>query len=72
MDKKRQSTASQLQPSTLALDDCLKLISMNKDNAFELDTFVILLEKSGVDISVHEFANSLQDSLAGASDYHWK
>lgn len=72
-DKKRQSAASQLQPSTLALDDCLKLISMNKDNAFELDTFVILPEeKSGVDITVHEFANGLRDSLAEASDYHWK
>jgi len=28
------------QPSTLTLDECLKLISMNKDSPFELDTFV--------------------------------
>ena len=45
------------QPSILVLGECLKLISMNRDEAFELDTFV----------GVHEFANGLHDQLAGTS-----
>jgi len=48
----------------------LKLISMNKDSAFELVTFVTLPEKRGTEVSVHDFVNSLRDSLARASDYH--
>ena len=62
------------QPSTLTLDECLKLISMNKDSPFELDTFVHVPleprepEKDGV----HGWANRLRDMLAKASEYQWK
>ena len=66
------NTMSRSLPSNLVLEACLKLISMNKDSAFELDTFVTLLEKRGTEVSVHDFTNSLRDSLARASDYHWK
>ena len=67
------NTTSHLLPSNLGLEACLKLISMNKDSAFELDTFVTLPEeKRGTEVSVHDFANGLRDSLARASDYHWK
>jgi hypothetical protein len=61
------------QPSLLAFDECLTLISMNRDEAFELDTFVVLPEEmKGDGLSVHEFANGFRDRLASASDYHWK
>jgi hypothetical protein len=70
---KVRSTTSQIQPSSLALDDCLMLLSMNKNSAFELDAYVTVpAEKIGVDLSVHAFANSLRDYMAQASDYHWK
>src|SRR5882762_9279897 len=64
---------SHLPPSTLALTDCLKLVSANKNSPFELDTFVVLpKEKSDDKESIHDIANTLCDTLAAASDYHWK
>jgi len=63
----------QLPPSTLALPDCLKLLSLNKNSPFELDTFVVLpKEKRDDKESIHDIANTLRDTLAVASDYHWK
>jgi len=70
---KTHTQTSWLQPSILALDDCLKLISMHKDSTFELDAFVILPgKKNGPKQGVHDFVNSLWDMLNQASDYHWK
>lgn len=70
---KTHKNMPQLQPSILALEDCLKLVSMHKDSAFELDAFVILPgEKNGPEQGVHDFANNLWDMLSQASDYHWK
>ena len=70
---KVQSTTSPMQPSSLALDDCLMLLSMNKDSAFELDAFVTIpVEKMSLDLGIHDFANSLCDYVAEALDYHWK
>jgi hypothetical protein len=48
------------QPSLLTLEECLILISVNRDEAFELDTFIVLPEEMKRDgLSVHEFANGL-------------
>ena len=64
---------SSLPPSTLALSDCLKLVSANKNSPFELDTYVILPKEKWSDKeSVCDAANTLRDTLAEASDYHWK
>lgn len=60
-------------PSTLTLEHCLQLLSMNKDNAFELDAFVILpIDEYDEKLSTHDVANGLCDKLAKALDYHWK
>jgi hypothetical protein len=71
-----KSLTGTAQPSLLTLKECLILISINRDEAFELDTFIILMEEMKGDgfngLSVHEFANGLCDQLAGASDFHWK
>ena len=61
-----------MQPS-LALDECLQLLSMNKDSPLELDAFVTIPgEKIGMELGVHDYANRLRDYLAEASNYHWK
>ena len=66
---KGSRTGTGVQPSLLAFDECLTLISMNRDEAFKLDNFVVLPEEmKGDGLSVHEFANGLCDWLASASD----
>ncbi|KAF7978602.1 hypothetical protein HWV62_45332 [Athelia sp. TMB] len=60
-------------PSTVTLDQCLELISNNKNEAFELDVFVVLPEdmwraRGG---GFHGFGNAVRDKIAEASDYHW-
>jgi len=67
-----KSVSSKLLPSTLALVDCLKLVSLSKDNPFELDAFVILSQKNIETGTIHNIANTLHDSFAKASNYHWK
>jgi hypothetical protein len=70
---KVHSTTSPMQPSSLALNDCLTLLSMNKDSTFELNAFVTIpVEKMVLDLGIHGFTNSLCDYMAEASDYHWK
>jgi hypothetical protein len=47
-------------------------VSLSKDSPFKLDTFVVLpWEKSIETDTVHNIANTLQDCLVKASDYHW-
>jgi hypothetical protein len=65
------STTSHVQLSSLALDDCLQLLSMNKDSPSKLDAFVTIPgEKIGMELGVHDYANCLCDYLADTSDYH--
>ena len=67
------STTSLMQPSSLALDDCLMLLSMNKDSMFELDAFVTIpVEKMSLDLGIHDFTNSLHNYIAEALEHHWK
>lgn len=73
MENAGKTEASHIPPSTLALADCLELVSANKNSPFELDTFVILPKEESITAdSIHDIANTLRDSLAEASDYHWK
>ena len=66
-------TTPHMQPSSLALDDCLQLLSMNKDSPFELDVCVTIPgKKIGMELGVHDYANCLCDHLVEASDCHWK
>ena len=65
-------TTSGLQPSTLSLEDCLKLLSISKDSPFELDAFVDIPDGIFDGEDVHGFSNGLRDQLAEASDYRWK
>ena len=61
-----------MQPSSLALNECLQLLSMNKDSPFELDAFVTVPgEKIGMELGVHDYANCLRDYMAEASDYEY-
>jgi hypothetical protein len=69
--------ATHLQPSTISLQECLELVSNNRNNPFELDAFVTVSpdvwNASGNETqTVHARANRLRDLLAEASDYHWK
>jgi hypothetical protein len=62
-----------LPPSILALTDCFKIVSANKNSPFKLDTFVVLSkEKSDNKENIYDIANTLYDTFAMASDYHWK
>ena len=65
-------TTSGLQPSVLSLEDCLKLLSISKDSAFELDAFVKIPDKIFEGKDMHSFSNGLHNQLAEATDYRWK
>ena len=59
-----KSVSSKLPPSTLALEDCLNLVSLSKNSPFELDTFVVLPQENGVETgTIHNIANTLRDGF---------
>ena len=74
---RRSKHLSEMQPSVITLEECLQLVSMNKDSPFELDAFVhipvgLFGEGHEEEEIVHKRANRIQDELARASEYHWK
>ena len=74
---RRSKHLSEMQPSVITLEECLQLVSMNKDSPFELDAFVhipvgLFGEGDEGEEIVHKRANRIRDELARASEYHWK
>ena len=61
----------------ISLNDCIQLLLQNKDKSFDLDALVQLPDtffegKVSKGDKVNKWVNCVCDTLAEASEYHWK